>query len=290
MKPAPFTYHAPTTVDDVVALLDSEEDPKILAGGQSLVPTMNFRLARPAALVDINGVSGLDHLTTSAGHLDVGALVRHSRFERPVEPGLLGTTLADVARYVGHHPIRVRGTFAGSIAHADPAAEWAVVARTLDATMIVLGPDGEREIGADRFFHTIFTTDLAENEILTSVRLPLFTAEHRAGFAEFARRAGDFALVMALFTCRVSDGVVRNARLGLGGVWDTPIRVPEVEAAIDGSEAGAGIAAEAAAIAADHVSPLEDIHGSSAYRTDLVRAMVRRAVERALTRAGPAKR
>ena len=282
MKPAPFTYHAPTSIDEAIALLQSEADAKILAGGQSLVPTMNFRLARPAALIDINGVAGLDSLDVSDGHLEVGALVRHSAFERPVEPGLLGSVFAGIAGYVGHHPIRVRGTFAGSVAHADPAAEWAVAVRTLDATMIARGPNGERAIQADSFFHTIFSTDLAETEILTSVRVPLLTSQHRAGFAEFARRAGDFALVMALFTCRISDGMLSEVRLGLGGVSDTPIRVPEVEAAMTGREAGIEIAAEAAAIAAESVTPLEDIHGSVAYRTDLVRAMVRRAVERAL--------
>ena len=195
---------------------------------------------------------------------------------------MLGSILTDIARYVGHHPIRVRGTFAGSVAHADPAAEWAVAVRTLDATMTASGPQGERTIGADSFFHTIFSTDLAETEILTAVRLPLLTSQHRAGFAEFARRAGDFALVMAFFTCRVTDGLLSEVRLGLGGVSDTPVRVPEVEAAMNGRELGPDIAAEAAAIAAESVAPLEDIHGSVAYRTDLIRAMVRRAVERAL--------
>jgi carbon-monoxide dehydrogenase medium subunit len=269
-------------VDDVIALLAAHDDVKVLAGGQSLVATMNFRLARPAVLVDINRIPGLDRIDADDGHLEVGSLVRHARFEQPVEPGLLGSLLAEVVRYVGHHPIRVRGTFAGSIAHADPAAEWAVVARTLDAAMIARGPGGTRTIEADRFFHTLFTTDLADDEVLTAVRLPILGSEHRAGFAEFSRRAGDFALVMALFVCRVSDGLVRDARLGLGGVSDTPIRVPEVEAAVEGMEATAGVAGEAAAVAADHVHPLEDIHGSSEYRTDLVRAMVRRAVERAL--------
>lgn len=285
MKPAAFDYHAPTTVDGVVELLGQHADAKILAGGQSLVPTMNFRLARPAVIVDINRIEDLDRITVAENHLDVGALVRHARFEDPVEPGLLGDLLSQVVRYVGHHPIRTRGTFVGSIAHADPAAEWCVLARTLDATMVARGPAGTREIAADDFFVTMFSTALEPDEFLTTVRVPRLSGDHRAGFSEFARRAGDFALVMALVVCRVSGTRIEQAAVGLGGVSDRPVRAPAAEAALIGMDITAPeVAAEAAAdAAADSVTPLEDIHGSAAYRTDLIRATVRRAAVQALT-------
>ena len=287
MKPAAFAYHAPASVGEVTELLSVHDDAKILAGGQSLVPTMNFRLARPAVIVDINRLPELDAVESGDGVLEIGALARHSRFEHRVEPGRLGTLLARVSRFVGHHPIRIRGTFVGSVAHADPAAEWCVVARALDATMIAQGPGGERAIAADTFFHSLFSTDLSPDEILTHVRLPLLSEHHGVGFAEFARRAGDFGLVMAVVVCEVIDGVVRSANVGLGGVSDRPLRVAESEAALIGRDVTPDdvdlIARSAAAAAADSVTPLGDIHGSAEYRTDLIHAMVRRAASQALT-------
>ncbi len=284
MKPAVFAYHAPDTVEEAIDLLGSVADAKILAGGQSLVPAMNFRLARPEALVDINRIAGLDYTATADGYLEIGALARHARFESPVEPGALGRLLAQVARWVGHHPIRVRGTFAGSIAHADPAAEWCVVAHTLDATMIARGPGAERAIGAADFFHTLFSTDLAPDEVLTAVRVPLLAPSEQAGFSQFARRAGDFALAMAFVVCDVTEVAITKARVGLGGVSDRPVRVTEAEAALVGMPADDVVRASttAAAIAADTITPLGDIHGSAGYRTDLIRAMVRRATAQAL--------
>lgn len=283
VKPAAFAYFAPDTVDGVVEVLGSHDDVKILAGGQSLVPAMNFRLARPAVLVDINGIAELDYVDVRNGELEVGALARHSRFETPVEPGLLGTALADIARFIGHHPIRLRGTFVGSVAHADPASEWCVVASTLDATMVVLGPGGERTVEAGRFFHTLFTTDLHEDELLRAVRIPLLTGAHRVGFAEFARRAGDFALVMAMVVLQMTDGEISEARIGLGGVADKAVRASAAEAALIGMRPDAGSAEVAGRVAAESVTPLADIHGSAAYRIDLIRAMVRRAATKALT-------
>ncbi|MDH3499473.1 MAG: FAD binding domain-containing protein [Acidimicrobiia bacterium] len=276
MKPAAFAYHAPDSIAGAIELLSSADDAKILAGGQSLVPTMNFRLARPAALVDINRIVAMDSVSTADGVLEIGALARHASFESPVEPGRLGQILARVARFIGHHPIRIRGTFVGSLAHADPAAEWCVVARTLDAMMVAAGPSGVRYIDAETFFQTLFSTDLRPNEILTSVRLPLLDATQHAGFAEYARRTGDFALTMALVVLDVTDGVIERARIGLGGVADKPIRVPDAESAIVGMrpEVAADVVGDAAA---SSIVPLGDIHGSPEYRTDLIRAMVRRA-------------
>jgi aerobic carbon-monoxide dehydrogenase medium subunit len=283
MKPAAFDYHAPRSVDEAVELLAAHgDDAKVLAGGQSLVPAMNFRLARPAVLVDINRIAELDFCIASDGALRIGALTRHVRFERPVTDGPLGPLLADVVRYVAHLPIRVRGTFTGSLAHADPAAEWCVVATTLDAEIRARGPDGERSIPAAAFFRSILTTSLRPDELITEVRLPALGPDWRFGFAEFSRRAGDFALSMALAALRLDGGRIAEARIGVGGAGDRPLRISEAEQVLQGTVPGPEALAEAGAIAAAAVDPFEDLHASVAYRRDLVRVMTKRALERAL--------
>lgn len=287
MKPAAFEYFQPTTVAEAVSLLGSVEDAKVLAGGQSLVPAMNFRLSRPAALVDINRVDGLDQLERGTDWLTIGALVRHRVFETPVVAGPLGSLLAVAARYVGHLPIRVRGTFAGSLAHADPASEWCVIARTLDAEMVASSTGGDRTVGADDFFQTIFTTDLHADELLTSVRLPVLDSSFRVGFAEFSRRAGDFALAMAAAVVKVEGGVITEARIGVGGVADRPLRMTHAENSLVGKNAVAETIADAAGVAAAEVEPLADIHASSDYRRDLVKVMTRRALHQALAEPSP---
>src|SRR5438046_2001226 len=219
MKPAAFRYHAPTTVEEAVAMLAevAPDDGRVLAGGQSLVPIMAFRLARPAHLVDINGVATLARLTSADGKLAIGACVRHTAFYRPVVPGPLGLLLSTVVRHIGHHPIRTRGTFCGSLAHADPASEWCLVAATLGAKMVAQSKRGTRTIAAETFFSGIMTTALAEDELLAQARLPLLPPDTRFGFCEFARRAGDFALAMALVTYRFEHGAMVEPRLGIGG-------------------------------------------------------------------------
>ena len=282
MKPAPFEYFQPATVGEAVALLGSTDDAKVLAGGQSLVPAMNFRLARPAALVDINRLEGLDEIGASTDWLTIGALVRHRAFERPVVTGPLGSLLATAAQFVGHLPIRVRGTFAGSLAHADPASEWCLIALTLDAKIVASSPTGERTIEASEFFQTVFTTDLRPDELVTSVRLPVLDSSFRTGFSEFSRRAGDFALVMAAAVVKVKDGTITEARLGIGGVADRPLRLTHSESALVGKGAIPETCNEIADLAAAEVNPLADIHGSSDFRRDLARAMTRRALHAAL--------
>ncbi|MDP3984124.1 MAG: xanthine dehydrogenase family protein subunit M [Acidimicrobiia bacterium] len=283
MKPAPFEYFAPATVGEAAALLHDLDDAKVLAGGQSLVPAMNFRLARPAALVDINRVAGLDTTAVESGSLTIGALVRHRSLEDPVIDGPLGALLAIAARYIGHLPIRVRGTFAGSLAHADPASEWCVIARTLDAEMTASSVDGERLIAAADFFQTIFTTDLRSDELLTHVRIPLLDTTHRVGFSEFSRRAGDFALLMAAVVIRVDGDTITEARIGIGGASDRPLRATEAEMELVGRTVDPRHCDAAAQIAAASIEPLADIHASAEYRRDLVRAMTRRALGQALT-------
>lgn len=286
MKPAVFEYFQPTTVEEAVSLLASIDDAKVLAGGQSLVPAMNFRLSRPAALLDINRIEGLDGIDLNSGWLTIGALARHRAFETPPVRGPLGTLLATAANLVGHLPIRVRGTFVGSLAHADPAAEWCLLARTLDAEMVAVSGSGERTIAATDFFHTLFTTDLRPDELLTSVRLPDLDSSFRVGFAEFSRRAGDFALVMAAAVIKVENGVITEARIGIGGAADKPMRMAQAESDLVGKDAVPDVCEEAANLAAGEVDPLGDIHGSSEYRRDLVRAMTKRALRQALAGEG----
>jgi carbon-monoxide dehydrogenase medium subunit len=270
-------------VAEAVAMLAevAPDDGRVLAGGQSLVPIMAFRLARPAHLVDINGVKALARLATEDGKLCIGACVRHAAFYRPVADGPLGRLLSTVVQHIGHHPIRTRGTFCGSLAHADPASEWCLTAATLDAELVATSSRGTRVIPAESFFAGIMTTALAEDELLVEARLPLLPADTRAGFCEFSRRAGDFALCAALATYRLADGVIVEPRIGVGAAEATPRRIAAAEAALAGQTPGDRAFRAAAEAAAAAVDPLEDFHTSADYRRDLVRALTRRALERA---------
>jgi aerobic carbon-monoxide dehydrogenase medium subunit len=283
MKPAPFDYHAPETVEEAVAML-AEFAPlngRILAGGQSLVPAMAFRLARPAHLIDINGIASLARLSVADNELTIGAGVRHAAFHRPVVAGPLGTLLCQVVRYIAHDPIRRRGTFCGSLAHADPASEWCCVAATLDATIVARGVDGTRLIPIAKFFAGIMATALAESELLVQVKLPILPTDTKTGFAEFSRRVGDFAIAMALATYRIANGRIAEARLGIGGAEGRPRRIPEAERLLEGSTPSAECFAAAAAAAARAITPITDTAIDGAYRRDLARSLVRRALEQA---------
>jgi carbon-monoxide dehydrogenase medium subunit len=283
MKPAQFRYHAPKTIEEAVDTLAevAGEDGRVLAGGQSLVPIMAFRLARPAHLVDINGVEALRRLTVEGERLCIGACVRHAAFHTPVVEGPLGRLLATVVRHIAHYPIRTRGTFCGSIAHADPAAEWCLVAVALGAEMVARRAAGTRTIPAQDFFRGIMTTALEEDELLIEVRLPILPADTRFGFYEFNRRAGDFALGMALVAFRLQDGVIREPRVALGGIESQPRRIAEAEQLLAGRSAERAAFEAAAAAVASAVDPLEDAVTSATYRRDLSRTVTRRALERA---------
>jgi carbon-monoxide dehydrogenase medium subunit len=283
MKPAPFVRHVPRTVDEAIAMLAEfgPQDGRVLAGGQSLVPIMAFRLARPAHLIDINGVAELARHSRDGHMLSIGAGVRHAAFHRPVTDGEMGRLLSTVVRHIAHYPIRVRGTFCGSIAHADPASEWCLVAATLGAEMVARSKRGQRIIAADDFFQGIMTTALAEDEILTEVRLPIIADQTRFGFVEFNRRAGDFAIVAVLVIYRLADGVIAEARVGIGGAEVRPRRIAEAEATLRGRPPTIATFRSAAEVAADAVDPIEDIQSDAEYRRDLVRTITRRALERA---------
>jgi len=283
MKPAAFRYHAPKTVDEAVALLAevAPEDGRVLAGGQSLVPTMAFRLAKPGHLVDINGVEALNRIAVTDGKLVIGACARHAAFHRPVCEGPLGKLLANVVRHIAHYPIRNRGTFCGSLAHSDPSSEWALVLTALDGEVLAKSARGERVIAARDFFKGIMTTALRDDELLVEARLPLLAADTRCGFYEFSRRAGDFAMAAALAVYRVESGKIIEPRLAVGGVEPNPRRIAEAEQALTGAIPGDKAFRAAAAAATAAVDPMEDITTSADFRRDLVLAVTRRALERA---------
>ena len=280
MKPGIFDYVRPRTVEEALELLaDGTEDSKVISGGQSLVPMMNFRLARPARLVDIGGLRELTGIRTDGDRVHIGARVTHLQLQNNRLGGPLGRLLTRSAALVGHLPIRTRGTFGGSLAHCDAASEWCLVARLLDADITVASVRGERVIPAADFFLSIFTTAMEPDELLTSVALPVLDGDHRAGITEFSRRAGDFAIVAVLGDVAVREGTVASARIAIGGVSDRPFRSAAAEEVLLGGAWSADLLAEAAAAAAAEVDPPSDAHGEAQYRRDLVRALLPRAFE-----------
>jgi len=284
MKPARFDYHEARSAAEAVSLLSEYGDEaKILAGGQSLVPAMNFRLARPSVLVDINRAVDLDYVEREDGILRVGSLVRHRSFENPVLTDPLTSLLGLAARHVGHLPIRVRGTFGGSLAHADPAAEWCVITSLMDAEIVAQSSTGTRVVPAANFFQTVFTTDLRPDELLVEVRVPSLPASAQVGFTELSRRAGDFALTMAAVVVDQEEDRIKTARIALGGVSDRPVRASGAERALVGTSLTTELAAEAGEIAASEIEPIGDIHGSAEYRRDLIRVLTKRALQQAIS-------
>jgi len=280
MKPPPFDYMDPRSLDEAVGLLAEHGDEgKILAGGQSLVPLLNFRLAQPSVIVDVNRVVELSYLRRSNGRLRIGAMCRQTRLEQsPVARegwGLLGDALALVA----HPQIRNRGTVGGSAAHADPAAELPVAFSALEARFMARSSRGERVLDADEFFVTHLTTALDPAELLVEVEVPPVAEGTGHAFTEYSRRHGDFALggAAVLYT-KNGDGTCTDARIAMLGAADTPLRAREAEAALRGQKLDDDVAAEAAKLAARDIEPTGDIHGSSSYRKRLIEAMVRRAL------------
>ncbi|ABG04821.1 molybdopterin dehydrogenase, FAD-binding protein [Rubrobacter xylanophilus DSM 9941] len=282
MKPTAFEFRRASTVEEAVEqLVELGDDAKLLAGGQSLIAMMNFRLVRPSALVDINGISDLQYLEPDGEGLKIGALTPHRWVELMEDPDILEgfSVLKRAARWVGHYPIRTRGTFGGSIAHADPSAEWCMLALLLDAEIVAVGPAGERVIPASDFFHGFFMTDLQPDEMLLEVRFPRPTAH--AALQEFSRRAGDFAIVAAAVALDIRDGACDSARVVLGGVADVPLRIEQAEKVLEGADVEPEVFREAGREAAKAIDPPSDVHGSAEYRRDLAAVLVERALREA---------
>ncbi|MGD9701012.1 MAG: xanthine dehydrogenase family protein subunit M [Acidimicrobiia bacterium] len=285
LKPRTFEYHAPTTLDEAVALLAEHGDSaKVLAGGQSLVPMMSLRLADFAHLVDLNTVAGLDAIGGSNGHVRIGALVRQSAAEHDTVVATDAPLVAAALPHIGHFQIRNRGTVGGSIAHADPASELPAVAVALDATVEAFGPSGSREIAATDFFESTWQTTLGEHEILTAVRFPVWDGASGFAVEEVARRHGDFAICGAVCGVTLEGDTISRAAIGLIGVGSTPVRATAAEQAL----VAAGARADLSAIgreAAATLEPSDDIHASGAYRKQVAAVVVRRALARAIEEA-----
>ncbi|MDQ3875352.1 MAG: FAD binding domain-containing protein [Actinomycetota bacterium] len=286
VKPPPFEYDAPTSLDEALALLAAHGDEvKVLAGGQSLLPLLNFRLVRPARLLDLNRVAELAYLRSDDGRLRIGSMVRSRTLERSREAGN-SPLLQEAVGYSGHPQIRNRGTVGGSCAHADPAAELPCALLALDARLRLRSLRAERVVHADEFFVSTFTTALRPDELLVEVEVPAQQRRTGTAFLEHARVHGDFALAGAAAVVTVGDdGVVERAALSLLGVADRPVRRADAERALAGRPFGADGAREAAAVAVAGLEPLSDLRASGAYRNALAQELVRRAVLTAGSRA-----
>ena len=283
MKPPKFEYHAPRTVDEALALLGRYGgDAKVLAGGQSLMPLLNFRLARPAALVDLNRIPSLAFIEESGGRVRLGAMTRQRTIDfSPVVAQRL-PLLKEATRWVGHLPIRTRGTMGGSIAHADPSAEYPAVLTALEGEVVARGAKGERVIKAADLFETYLTTTLTPDEILTEVRLPAMAAGAGYALEEFSRRHGDFAII-GIAAVVVRDGQrCKTARLATAGAGPVPVRLRAAEEILERDGLGEAAIEAAARKATELVDPDSDIHGSADYRRHLTGVLTRRALVRAI--------
>jgi aerobic carbon-monoxide dehydrogenase medium subunit len=281
MKLPPFEYARPASIAEAVALLVAHDgEAKPLAGGQSLVPMLAFRVAAPTLIVDLGKLSQLRQITISETGVTLGAMTRWCDILDDARLRTAHPLLVAAIAHVAHYQIRNRGTVGGSLAHADPAAEMPGVAVTCEAEITVVGNAGARVIAAADFFLGTLTTALASDEIITAIRLPPWPAGRRFGFAEFARRHGDFALAgAAVFYDRDDGAKARNAHVGVIGVADRPLRLAAVEKVINGGVIDAETIAAAAAVASATVDPPDDIHGSGAYRRAIVGVMVERALD-----------
>ena len=285
VKPPPFAYAAPATVDEAVRLLgeNAGAEPRVLAGGQSLIPLMNFRLAKPGYLIDLRNVAGLSGIRRDGDVLAVGAMTRLAELERSPEVAMTVPLLAEAVGNVAHAPIRNSGTIGGSLAHADPAAELPAVALALGAELIATGPAGTRSIPAADFLQGPFTTALEPDEILTEIRLPAWDGGH--AFTEYARIHGTFAIVAAAALVALDGDRIARAALALTGVAPTAIRAAAAEQVLAGAAGDDTTIAAAAGAAVEGLTPAGDLHASPATRLALARAYARRAISLAVSRA-----
>jgi carbon-monoxide dehydrogenase medium subunit len=286
VKPAKFEYHAPASIEEALAILGRYDgEARVLAGGQSLVPMMNFRLATPKAIVDLNQIPGLSYIEEEGEAVRIGSMTRQRRLEFDPRVAAKLPLLREALRWVGHLPTRSRGTIGGSIAHADPSAEIPMVLQALEGEVVACGPQGERRIAARDLFHAALTTSLAPLEIITEVRLPAMPAPAAYAVEEFARRKGDFAIA-AVAVVLVRDGArCAKARLATAGVGPTSIRLRDAEAVLEQKGLGEAAIAEAADKAKAEVDPVSDLNGSAEYRRHLTGVLASRAIVKAIASA-----
>ena len=285
MKPPPFSYHDPESVEDVLALLGRLENATLLAGGQSLMPMLNMRLVLPDHLVDLNRVAALSYIRGDGEALHIGAMTRQRDLEFSAAVHLHCPLMAEALQCVGHRQTRNRGTLGGSLSHLDPAAELVAVAAALEATIEIQGPAGTRTLPVDEFAAGYMTPAIEPGELMTAVRFPVWPEGHGYAFVEFARRQGDFAIVSAAALLEEGDnGTITRASLTLGGVGFKPVRLSNVERALTG-EAASDELFRAACEAARDVEALDDVHAPASYRQHLAAVLARRALETAHRRA-----
>ena len=271
MKPAPFAYERARSLDQAIELIAGTEDARLLAGGQSLIATLNMRLSRPQLIVDINRVPGLDRISLSNGQIEIGALVRYAQAERSAEVATHAPLIAKALPFIGHPAIRNRGTIGGSIAFGDPAAELPACFVALDGEAIVAGPSGTRVVKADTFYKGLFESALTPRDVLTAIRIPVATSETRTGFAELARRHGDYAMVGLAASARAAGKALSDVRLAFFGVGTTPVRARTAEAALVAGD----VDAAAKAVATD-LDPSDDVQASSAVKRQLAGVLIQR--------------
>ena len=288
MKAPPFSYHRPETLDDALALLaEHGDDAKILAGGQSLIPLMGLRMGRPAHVVDIGRIVGLDEIRVGTdGAVSLGALVRHEQANTSPVIAEHAPLIAETMPWVAHRAIRTRGTVLGSIAHGDPAAEMPAVVIATGATLIATSASGQREIAADDFFQGYLDTALRSDEILTEVTFPAWATTAAGSVVEVARRHGDYALVGLVTRLELDGDSIADAALAFFGAASTAIRVTAAEHALIGKPCSADTFASAAAIVSEQLQPPADIHGTTAYRKHLAGTLTRRGLEAAAAKIG----
>lgn len=287
MKPAPFEYVAPGSVEEALSVLqENVSDGRILAGGQSLIPLLNLRLAKPRVLIDLNFLSGLDGIDETPEFLSIGAMTRQSNIERCTAVQQSCPLLAEAIRYIGHVAIRHRGTIGGSLAHNDPAAELPAVALVLDAKFEIVRRGEKRAVAAEDFFVDYFTTALGPGEMLHNILLPPLKPSSGYALEEITRRHGDFAIAgVAVVVDLEESETIRDSRIALFGVAPTAVRARAVEAALQGQKPNADLFRDAAALLSDTLDPPSDIHASSAYRKRAAAVLTARALERALRRS-----
>jgi aerobic carbon-monoxide dehydrogenase medium subunit len=287
VKPAPFEYFSPTTVEELVSLLGQHGDEaKLLAGGQSLIALLALRLATPSVVIDLNRVAGLDYLSEDGDAISVGALARHRAVEKRFASTNRCPMVSEAVGLIGHVAIRNRGTVVGSVIHADPAAEWPALALALEGECDVVGPQGKRTIPAEQLFVTYFTTTLSPDEVATELRIKLPPARMGSAFTELSRRHGDFAIAGAGAVLGLDPlGRVDDARIVLIGVADTAMRIGQAEDVLVGREPSSEGLTEAAEIVGQSIDPAGDVHGSSEFRKHVTKVLTRRALEAAAGRA-----
>ena len=286
MKPPPFDYCCPETLEEALALLaEHGEDAKVIAGGQSLVPMLNLRALHPGVLIDINRLPGLDYISLEDGQLRIGALARHKAVLESAAVGQASPLMAAAYPYVSHGPIRNRGTLCGNLCHNDPASEMPAVAVACGAEMVLQSASGTRSVAAEDFFTGALETAAEANEMLVEVRVPQAPAGQGAGFHEVSARKGDFAYVAVGATVELDGGACSAVRIACAGVGDGPHRARAAEDALTGAAPGDDAFRAAAAAAAESIDPSEDFHADADYRRDLVRSLTRRALADAASRS-----